>query len=126
MSTTNINLNDLYFEYKVLPRVVGEPTLKVLHEILKQLKANTSTVPCMLGGGSNGYLGTLVSTAKYDTIAPGTLFVPPTMPGALTILLTDTQYQIAIDKTQYETALREHQTYILMQRALILLIQKCI
>ena len=123
MSMTNINLKDLYFEYKVLPIVVGEPTFKVLHEILKQLKANTSTVSCMLGGGASGYLGMLVSTAKYDAIAPGTPFVPPTMPGALTILPTDTQYQIA---TQYETALHEHQTYILMQRALISLIHKCI
>ena len=35
----------------------------------------------MLDGGANGYLDMLVSTAKYDTIAPGTLFVPPTMPG---------------------------------------------
>ena len=92
MSTTNINLNDLYFEYKVLPRVVGEPTFKVLHEILKQLKANTSTVPCMLGGGANGYLGMLVSPAKYEVIAPGTPFVPLTMPGVLTILPADTQY----------------------------------
>ena len=126
MSTSNINLNELYFEYKVLPRIVGEPTFNNLHEILKQLKANTCAVPCTLGGGANGYLGMLVSPPKYATVAPGTPFVAPAMPGALVINPTDTQYQIAITKTLYETALREHQTYILMQRALISLIQKCI
>ena len=96
MSAANINLNELYFEYKVLPRVAGEPTFNVLHEILKQLKANASAVPCTLGGGANGYSGMLVSATKYATLAPGSPFVPPTMPGALTILPTDTQYQIAI------------------------------
>ena len=126
MSTSNINLNELYFEYKVLPRIVGEPTFNHLHEILKQLKANTCAVPCTLGGGANGYLGMLVTPLKYATIAPGTPFVAPQMPGALLINPTDTQYQIAITKTLYDTALREHQTYILMQRALISLIQKCI
>ena len=90
MSAANINLNELYFEYKVLPRVAGEPTFNVLHEILKQLKANASAVPCTLGGGANGYLGMLVSATKYATLAPESPFVPPTIPGALTILPTDT------------------------------------
>ena len=100
MSASNINLNELYFEYKVLPRIVGEPTFNHLHEILKQLKANTCAVPCTLGGGANGYLGMLVTPLKYATIAPGTPFVAPQMPGALLINPTDTQYQIAINLKQ--------------------------
>ena len=57
MSTTaNINLNELYFEYKVLTEITGEPTFDELHKMFQQLKANMAAVPCTLGGGANGYL----------------------------------------------------------------------
>ena len=86
MSTTaNINLNELYFEYKVLTKIIGEPTFDKLHEMFRQLKANMAAVPCTLGGGENGYLGMNVSSAQYNTVAPGAPFVPPPMPGALVI-----------------------------------------
>ena len=124
MSTTNINLNELYFEYKVLTRIIGKPTFEKLHILFRELKANTATVPCTLGGGANGYLGMLVSAVQYATVAPGTPFISPIMPNALTILPTDTQYQITIAKTQYDTALKEYQTYALMQRSLISLVQQ--
>ena len=126
MNTNNINLIDLYFEYKVLPRIVGEPTFGALHEMLKQLKANATSVPCTLGGGANGYLGILVSANQYNTVAPGTPFIPPPRPGPLVLNPGDTQYQIQAHKTQYDTALREHQTYLLMQRALILQVQAAV
>ena len=126
MNTSNINLNDLYFEYKVLTKIVGEPNFDKLHVLFRELKANTAAVPCTLAGGANGYLGMLVSPAQYQTVAPGTPFVPPVAPGALTIAPGDTQYQIMMAKTQYETALREHQTYILLQRSLISLVQDAV
>ena len=126
MNTSNINLNDLYFEYKVLTKIVGEPTFDRLHVLFRELKANTAAVPCTLAGGANGYLGMLVSAAQYQTVAPGTPFVAPPQPGALVIDPTDTQYQIMIAKTQYETALREHQTYVLLQRSLIAQVQEAI
>ena len=126
MNTSNINLKDLYFEYKVLPRIVGEPTFDSLHEMLKQLKANAAAVPCTLGGGANGYLVMLVSATQYNTVAPGTPFVPPPMPGPLVLNPGDTQYQLSMRKTQYETALKEHQTYVLMQRALISQVQQAV
>ena len=108
--TANINLNELYFEYKVLTQITGEPTFDKLHKMFRQLKANTAAVPCTLGGGANGYLGMLVSAAQYNTVAPGAPFVPPPMPGHLVINPSWTQYQIAMVKTQYEAALREHKT----------------
>ena len=40
----------------------------------------------------------LVSPAQYQTVAPGTPFVPPVTPGALVIAPGDTQYQIMIAK----------------------------
>ena len=119
MNTSNINLKELYFEFKVLPKIAGEPTFGALHEMLKQLKANSAAVPCTLGGGANGYLGILVSPAHYNTVAPGTPFVPPPMPGPLVMNPGDTQFQLQQRKTLHDTALKEHQTYLLMQRALI-------
>ena len=94
--------------------------------MLKQLQANAAAVPCTLGGGTTGYLGMLVSAAQYNTVAPGTPFVTPPMPGPLVLTPGDTQYQIAQRKTQHETALKEHQTYVLMQRALISQVQQAV
>lgn len=85
MSTANINLNELYFDYKVLMRIIGEPTFAKLHELSRKLKANSVAVPCTLGGGANGYFGILVSPVKYATLAPTTPFVPSLMPGALVV-----------------------------------------
>ena len=66
----------------------------------------------------------LVSAAQYNTVAPGAPFVTPPMPGKLVINPAYTQCQIAMAKTQYEVALRDHQTYILMQRSLFELVQQ--
>ena len=82
--------------------------------------------PCTLGGGANGYSGMLVSAAQCNTVAPGAPFVPPPMLGALVINTAYMQYQIAMAKTQYEAALSEHQTYILIQRSLIALLQQAV
>ena len=100
MSTTsNINLNELHSQYKVLTKIIGEPIFDKLHEMFRQLKANTEAVPCTLGGGSNEYLGMLVSAGQYNKFAPGAPFVPPPMPGHLVIGPAYTQYQIAMAKT---------------------------
>ena len=85
-----------------------------------------AAVTCTLGGGANGYLGMLLSAAQYNTVAPSTLFVPPPMPGALVIDPVYTQYQISMDKTQYEAARRDHKKYILIQRSLSALVQQAV
>ena len=107
-------------------KIVGEPNFDKLHILFRKLKANAAAVPCTLAGGANGYLGMLVSRVQYTTVAPGTPFVAPLAPGPLDIDPTATQYQIMLAKTQYETVLREHQTYILLQRSLISLVQNAI
>ena len=68
----------------------------------------------------------LVGAAQYNTVTPGSPFVPPPMPGHLVIDSAYTQYQIAMVKMQYEAALSEHQTYILMQRSLLALVQNAV
>jgi hypothetical protein len=63
-----------------LPIVQGEPTYPQLASILQALKANAASIPSNAGGGVNGHLGIVVSTAVYATIAPGNPFLLPTMP----------------------------------------------
>ena len=70
MSITNINLKELYFEYKVLTKIIGKPDFEKLHVLFRELKANTAVVPCSLGGGASGYLGMLVTATQYATIFP--------------------------------------------------------
>ena len=92
MSTANINLNALNFDYKVITKILREPTLRHLHDLFRELKANTAAVPCTLGIGANGYLGMLVSASHYEALAPGTPFTAPCMPAALVIDPAGTQY----------------------------------
>ena len=99
MTTANINLKEIYFEYKVIPIITVEPTLNALREILKQLKADTASFPGTLSEGANSYLGMLFSAQAYATMASGTPCIPPLMPAALVIGPNNTQYQTVIAKT---------------------------
>ena len=116
--TANTNFQELYFEHKDMPRIMGEPTFSTLHEMLRRLKANASSVPCTLGGGAHGYVGALLSPQSYATLSQ-TAFTAPLHPGTLTIPLGSTQYAIAHLKQTHEDNITVFQEYSLMQRALI-------
>ena len=113
------NVRELYFEHKDLTRIVGEPMFDGLHHMLLQVKANLSSVPSTLGGGTHGYAGAMLSVATYATLAPMTPFITPTHPGTLTVPAGATQYAIALIKTQHDEALRIFSEYQLVQRATI-------
>ena len=93
ITTTNINLNKLYFKYKALTKIKGEHTFNTLHKMFRQIMANIAAVPCTMGGGANRYLGILVSAAKYNIVTPGAPFVPPPMPGELVMTHFHQAYQ---------------------------------
>ena len=46
------------------------PDYEILNNIKTALKCNFATVPCTLGGGTHGYLGTVLTPAKYATATP--------------------------------------------------------
>ena len=73
MKTSNINLNKLYYEYKLLKKIVGEPTFEKSHVLFRELKANATTIPYTLVGGANGHLGMIVSAAQCETMVPRNL-----------------------------------------------------
>ena len=116
--TSNTNFKELYFEHKDIPRIVGEPSLTSLHEMLRRLKANASSVPCTLGGRAHGYVGTLLSPPAYASLS-NTAFQEPNHPDSLDIPQSSTQYEIAHLKQTHEDSLVIFHYYQLMQRALI-------
>ena len=118
MTTGGINYRNLYFKYKALARVHGEPTFTSLHKLLLELKANAFLVPTTLGGRSHGFIIIIISLSTYDTLSPFHPFVVPIHPGAL-LNQQGTQYEISLVTTLHAEALHNFQTYQLVQRSLV-------
>ena len=57
-----------------------------------QLKANSLSVPYIIGGGAYSYIEIIMPLVKYDTLAPMTPFIVPIHPGVLNVAPYDTQY----------------------------------
>ena len=73
-----------YFKHKTPTPIQGAPTNKTLKQIKQELWENASSIESDLGGGDHGYLGLVLTDAKYATVT-ATPFVPPTYPATLTI-----------------------------------------
>ena len=55
----------LYYEYKVLEKILGKPDIDSLLRIFRQLKRNAQRVPTILGGGQLGYLALVLSKVAF-------------------------------------------------------------
>jgi hypothetical protein len=75
------SVKDTYFQHKVLTCTHGKPTYESLQTVLTESKANATSVPSTLGGGNNGHLGLLLSTACYTALANILPWVSPNNPG---------------------------------------------
>ena len=67
--TSTYSLKDYkssYFEYQVLTKIHGQPTVDNLLAIFRQLKRNAQCVSCTLGGDQLGYLGLILSADAYE------------------------------------------------------------
>lgn len=106
------------FPEETLPKISGLPTYETLTELRKALKYNASSVPSTLGGGNNGYLGIVVSTAVYASIDP-TPFITPVDPGVqpnIPVGTTAAATAVIVRAHQeHQRQFREHQN---LQRAL--------
>ena len=118
MITGQTIFRDLYFEYKALTRVNGEPTFTSLQKLLLELKLNAVSVPTTLGGGAHGFTSIILSPPTYTTLSPFHPFVVPIYPDAL-LNQQRTQYEIALPSTLHAEALHNFQKYQLVQRALV-------
>ena len=69
--------------------ITGAPNYERLKTLKDQLKANAASIPTTLGGGNHGYLGLILSSAAYTTIA-ATQFFEPNLPAGTSAANTST------------------------------------
>ena len=105
----NVNMRKLCVEHKTLTCIAVKPTFAPLHRLLLQLKANVSSVPTTLGGGSHGYVGIIIPSPTYGTLVPMAPFITPVHPVPLMIALPATQYNIALTKMVHDEAIKAFQ-----------------
>jgi len=96
-----------YFEYKVLDKIHGQPTVENLLTLFRQLKRNAQCVTCALGGGQLGYLGLILSSEAYKKIPNAVEFIRPKDPGPFRLTLnpknTSKRSREDTASTEYET-----------------------
>ena len=96
MSAIDIDYKNNQFEYPELTQIIGEPTTSSLIVILKEVRANASSVQSDLGGGEDGHLGLVCSNEVYEDLVPMVIpYIRPDNPGYLQVEPGMTQYAIA-------------------------------
>jgi hypothetical protein len=70
----------LPFPHVELTKIHGKRTAASIKQLKKEIYANARSIHCELGGGINGYLGTVMPNAAYF-IRAGTAFIAPIHPG---------------------------------------------
>jgi hypothetical protein len=99
-------------------KIMGEPNYKTIRELQDTLEENATSIECGLGGGSNGYLGVLLSAAEYATI-PGTVpFIAPVNPGHTAPPVAGAAAAIANQARVFDEAYRKYQEYSDVVKAL--------
>jgi hypothetical protein len=100
-------------------KITGMPTYATLTLLRNELQQNAATIPSNRGGGSNGYLGTIMSGPMYDTVAPGQPYTIPAYPGAQpTVPAGATGPQISEAVRLHNESLREWREYTNIHNAL--------
>ena len=116
---TAINYRELYFEYKDLTRIEGEPTAEHLIRLNKELKANALSVYSNLGGAQHGHLFLVMTPTQFDLISV-TPFIQPAHPGTLVIQPGTTQHMTTTLREQHkETSIRLFKEVEGVEKALI-------
>jgi hypothetical protein len=111
------------FPHPILPTVQGEPDYQTIHAIRKLLQANSRAIDTLLGGGSLGHLGLIISDVSYAMIAPATeggptLWVSPTAPGRDPGNTDGTSAQISAARHIWDEEVQTYRTYTSVQQAL--------
>jgi hypothetical protein len=60
-----------------ITKIQGMPDFNSFTELKQFFGAKAAERDTTLGGGTNGYLGLILTPAEYNNIAPGTTFVTP-------------------------------------------------
>ena len=102
---TGINYKETYFQFKELTKIHGEPNYEAIKRLHNQVKANAFSVPSVLGGGTFGHLGLVVTPQKYAMISNAP-FIRPNHPGPCVFPQNSTQAQIQAIKDTHTEQLR--------------------
>lgn len=99
-------------------KIFGEPDFLSLKNLRDTIRYNAASVDCHLGGGTNGYLGALLTPAQYATVDP-TAFVAPVFPGATpTYAIGDTDQEMRQKEADHAENLRKFNEYTNVMTAL--------
>ena len=112
-------VREFYFNRQDLTIINGEPMFAALHNMVLQLKSNTVSVLCMIGGGACRYTDIILSHVTYANIAPMNPFIVTAPLVPFNGMNNTTQYQITHATALNETATHTFCMYQLVQRALI-------
>ena len=129
--TTTVNKVDDFLEAfpNKFIKHTGRPDYEILNNIKTALKHNFAAVPCSLGGGTQGYLGAVLTAAEYAAATPINTppFIDPIFPGAATIIPPNSMGpQIVAIECQFNKALHQWTEYKNLTDAGKKFIQDCI
>jgi hypothetical protein len=118
MSISHVNYRESYFQHPTLTKINGDLTYASLAKVERECKANGKSVSTTLGGGLQGHLGLVCSTAAYQRISPGVPFDRPILP-VLPDLSNSTGAQIEDARRRFEDDLISFNVCNLIERTIV-------
>jgi hypothetical protein len=118
ISISHVNYRESYFKHPTLTKINGDPTYTSLAKLERECKANGKSVSTILGGGLQGHLGLVCSTAAYQRISPGVPFDRPILP-VLPDLSNSTGAQIEDAWRRFEDDLISFNACNLIKRTIV-------
>jgi hypothetical protein len=111
------------FPHQVLPTVQGESDYQTIHATRKFLQEKSRAIDTLLGRGTLGHLGLIISYASYSNIAPPiaeapTFWVTPNAPGRAPATTDGTVSQISAAHHIWEEDVQTYRTCSSVLRAL--------
>jgi hypothetical protein len=118
MSISHVNYRESYFQHPTLTNTNGDPAYAGLAKLERECKANGKSVSTTLGGGLQGHLGLVCSTAAYQHISPGVPFNLPILP-VLPDLSNSTGAQIEDAQRRFEDDLISFNACNLIEQTIV-------
>jgi hypothetical protein len=115
--SSHINYRESFFQHPALTKIDGDPTYTNLAKLERECKANAKSVRSDLGGGQQGHLGLISSTAAYARIAPGTPFQRPNLPPPPATI--GTTAVIAASRLTYDEQMSAFNKCTLIERTIV-------
>ena len=123
--TINVDYATSYFKYATPTHVHGKPTNKALKRLKNELRAKASSVESDLGGGDHGYLGIVLTDAKYTRVSTIS-FVASNFPPVLIVPSTSTAVEVVHLRNQCVDSIQLYCECKIVGKALLCHVQSAI